>query len=103
MLRRPVKYNPDKRDFVLTSGNLSLLDKPQSIEARLGGNTNPNNPGLVQDNLSSADDIFETTSDISRTESQISYGNRVSKFGFTDMFGQSKRTQPESASAAASS
>lgn len=27
MLRRPVKYNPDKRDFVLTSSALSQLDK----------------------------------------------------------------------------
>jgi hypothetical protein len=33
-------------------------------------------------------DVFETSSDISKTESQISYGNRVSQFGFTDMFGQ---------------
>ena len=41
--------------------------------------------------MSSADDIFETTSDVSRTESQISYGNRVSQFGFTDMFGQTGR------------
>ena len=37
--------------------------------------------------MSAADDIFETTSDVSKTESQISYGNRVSQFGFTDMFG----------------
>jgi len=29
-------------------------------------------------------------SDISKTESQISYGNRCSKFGFTDMFGLKK-------------
>lgn len=41
--------------------------------------------------MSNADDIFETNSDISRTESQISYGNRVSQFGFTDMFGQTRR------------
>lgn len=27
---------------------------------------------------------------MSKTESQISYGNRISQFGFTDMFGQSK-------------
>ena len=44
-------------------------------------------------------DLFETASDYSRTESQISYGNRVSQFGFTDMFGQkqaggSKRQKP---------
>ena len=29
MLRRPVKYNPDKRDFVLTKGNLDQLSKQQ--------------------------------------------------------------------------
>jgi len=37
--------------------------------------------------ISNADDIFETNSQSSRTDSQISYGNRVSQFGFTDMFG----------------
>jgi regulator of nonsense transcripts 1 len=70
VLRRPVKFNPDKRDFVLTEQALSNFDKdkPKKQES----------------------DIFETASDISRTESQISYGNRVSQFGFTDMFGQGK-------------
>ena len=29
-------------------------------------------------------------SEVSKTESQISYGNRYSKFGFTDMFGLGK-------------
>jgi len=43
--------------------------------------------------LSSVDDIFETGSQISRTDSQISYGNRISQFGFTDMFGQAGRTE----------
>lgn len=27
MLRRPVKYNPDKRDFVLNKANLDQLSK----------------------------------------------------------------------------
>ncbi len=35
MLRRPVKYNPDKRDFVLNSANLNALtaQAPQSLGA----------------------------------------------------------------------
>jgi len=36
---------------------------------------------------------FDLISDVSKTESQfsnLSYGNRYSKFGFTDMFGLSK-------------
>lgn len=36
---------------------------------------------------------FDAQSDISKSESQmsyLSYGNRYSKFGFTDMFGLSK-------------
>ena len=33
---------------------------------------------------------FDIASEISKTESQISYGNRCSKFGFTDMFGLGK-------------
>ena len=74
MLRRPVKYNPDKKDFVLTASNLNQLEKQTQQPAK----------GAP---LSTADDIFETSSDISRTESQLSYGNRVSQFGFTDMFG----------------
>ena len=42
VLRRPVKYNPDKRDFVLTEGSLSQL---------------PSKPGLGKfDNQ----DLFET-------------------------------------------
>ena len=43
------------------------------------------------------DDIFETQSELSRTDSHISYGNRVSQFGFTDMFGQTKQSRPEPA------
>lgn len=35
-------------------------------------------------------DEFDTRSEVSKTESQISFGNRVSQFGFTDMFGLSK-------------
>ena len=68
VLRRPVKFNPDKREFVLTEQALSNFDKDKPRK---------------QDS-----DVFETSSDISKTESQISYGNRVSQFGFTDMFGQ---------------
>ena len=33
---------------------------------------------------------FDARSELSKTESQISYGNRISQFGFTDMFGLSK-------------
>ena len=80
MLRRPVKYNPDKRDFVLTSSALNQLNEILPMQSRMGG-------GYMPGTLSSADDIFETNSDMSKTESQISYGNRVSQFGFTDMFG----------------
>ena len=46
--------------------------------------------------LSNADDIFETGSDISKTDSQYSYGNRISQFGFTDMFGQTRRYEERS-------
>ncbi len=69
VLRRPVKYNPDKRDFVLTESALSNFEKAQ------------------KSNKNIKDDLFETQSEVSRTESNISYGNRVSQFGFTDMFG----------------
>jgi hypothetical protein len=72
VLRRPVKYNPDKRDFVLTESALNNFDKSQKTVKQADKN----------------DDLFETASDFSKTESQISYGNRVSQFGFTDMFGQ---------------
>jgi regulator of nonsense transcripts 1 len=67
VLRRAVKYNPDKRDFILTESALGQLD-----------------------NKSNKKDDFDTRSEVSKTESQISYGNRVSQFGFTDMFGLSK-------------
>jgi hypothetical protein len=30
VLRRPVKYNPDKRDFVLTESALSNFEKAQT-------------------------------------------------------------------------
>ena len=69
VLRRPVKYNPDKRDFVLTESALSNFEKAQKSTKNI------------------KDDLFETSSEVSRTESNISYGNRVSQFGFTDMFG----------------
>jgi hypothetical protein len=71
VLRRPVKYNPDKRDFILTESALNMLNKNQNKQG-----------------AESLD--FDVHSDISKTESQISYGNRYSKFGFTDMFGLSK-------------
>jgi len=67
VLRRPVKYNPDKRDFILTESALSSFNQQQG---------KPKN-----------EFDFDIQSDISKTESQISYGNRYSKFGFTDMFG----------------
>jgi len=71
VLRRPIKYNPDKRDFVLTESALSNFDKAtQQTKSTLNN-----------------DDLYEKQSEISRTDSNISYGNRVSQFGFTDMFG----------------
>ena len=63
VLRRPVKYNPDKRDFVLTESALKMLNKHGNDEATDTGN-------LVD---------FDLQSDISKTESQVShlsYGNR---------------------------
>jgi hypothetical protein len=63
VLRRPVKYNPDKRDFVLTESNLNSLSQ-----------TNPQKKAMPLNE----DDLFETSSDLSKTESSISYGNRVS-------------------------
>jgi hypothetical protein len=72
VLRRPVKYNPDKRDFVLTEGALATLNQQTK-------------PGQDEKSID-----FDVQSDLSRTESAISYGNRCSKFGFTDMFGLGK-------------
>ena len=71
--KKPVKYNPDKRDFVLTESALSNFEKAQKQK------------------VGKKDDLFETQSQMSGTDSQISYGNRISQFGFTDMFGQSKQ------------
>lgn len=82
VLRRPVKYNPDKRDFVLTESVLSNFEKAQK---QANG---------VKDFDGFSDDMFETASDISKADSQISYGNRVSQFGFTDMFGQKESKAP---------
>ena len=76
VLRRPVKYNPDKRDFILTESALSTFNKQQKGK---------------KDAVD-----FDMASDISKSESQISYGNRYSKFGFTDMFGLSKGQTYES-------
>ena len=64
VLRRPVKYNPDKRDFVLTESALSNFEKNQKKPK---------------------DDLFETQSETSRSE--VSYTKRVDKFGFNDQFG----------------
>lgn len=63
VLRRPVKYNPDKRDFVLTESALSNFDKATTAQSKQTVHT---------------DDLFEKQSDISRTDSNISTGNRVS-------------------------
>lgn len=65
VLRRPVKYNPDKRDFVLTESALNDFNK---------------NMGPIQKTLGNIKDTldFDLASDISKTESQISYGNRRS-------------------------
>lgn len=71
VLRKPVKYNPDKREFVLTEEALSNLDKGKQKRA----------------------EDFETQSQTSGTDSHISYGNRVSQFGFTDMFGQKPKDE----------
>ena len=76
VLRRPVKYNPDKRDFVLTESALNNFNKQHKA---------------IKDTVD-----FDLASDISKSESQISYGNRCSKFGFTDMFGLSKGKTLES-------
>ena len=77
VLRRPVKYNPDKRDFLLTESALNSFNKQMK--------------GPSKETLD-----FDLASDISKTESQISYGNRYSQFGFTDMFGLSKGNTLES-------
>lgn len=98
MLKRPTKYNPDKRDFVLNKANLEQLSKqlPTTMKAFdqfAGGAAGP---------MSTNDDIFETRSEISRSDSQYSYGNRISQFGFTDMFGQQRRYEERSEYGAAS-
>jgi len=56
VLRRAVKYNPDKRDFVLTENALQQLENGKSGKR----------------------DEFDTRSEVSKTESQLSYGNRIS-------------------------
>jgi len=43
--------------------------------------------GKDASNTSKSGIDYDVISDVSKTESQISYGNRYSKFGFTDMFG----------------
>lgn len=51
VLRRPVKFNPDKREFVLTEQALSNFDKEKPQTRKLDS------------------DVFETASDISKSES----------------------------------
>jgi regulator of nonsense transcripts 1 len=60
VLKKPVKYNPDKRDFVLTESALSNFEKAQKQK------------------IGKKEDLFETQSELSGTDSQISYGNRIS-------------------------
>ena len=74
ILRESVKYNADKKAFMLTEANLSNLDKNKQKKS----------------GVSRIDSDFDTLSEASKTESQISYGSRVSAYGFTDMFGLSK-------------
>ena len=98
MLRRPVKYNPDKRDFVLNKANLDQLSKQPGMtnfSNHFGATAGATGP------MSTNDDIFETSSEMSRTDSQYSYGNRISQFGFTDMFGQQRRYEERSERGAA--
>lgn len=80
VLRKPVKFNPDKREFVLTESALSNFEKDQK---KIGGQQMPGKNKNIGE-------MFETQSEVSSADSSISYGNRVSQFGFTDMFGQSK-------------
>uniref|UniRef100_A0A7S3IK35 DNA2/NAM7 helicase-like C-terminal domain-containing protein n=1 Tax=Strombidium inclinatum TaxID=197538 RepID=A0A7S3IK35_9SPIT len=70
VLKKPIKYNPDKRDFVLTESALSNL------------------PDGSKSKAANFDDLASEISD--SQASQMSYGNRCSKFGFTDMFGLKK-------------
>lgn len=72
VLRKPVKYNPDKRDFVLTESTLGQFDK--TIKNRR------------------ADDLFETQSELSKTESEFS---RQSHNAFGDKFGQQTVFKPK--------
>jgi len=59
-----------------------------------------NAPSIIRDgNYLKDNDLcieFDTRSELSKTESQISYGNRISQFGFTDMFGLGKTTPQSS-------
>lgn len=70
VLRRPVKYNPDKREFVLNESNLSQL-----MESKGTGAGNSAAGGISASSLSGTgltgveDDVFDTRSETSRTES----------------------------------
>ena len=64
VLRRPVKYNPDKREFVLNESNLSQLD-PKGTSAGGMSATSLSGAGLT----GVEDDVFDTRSETSRTES----------------------------------
>ena len=76
ILREPVKYNADKKAFILTETALSNFDKEKGKKT----------------GLKKLESDFDTLSEVSKSESQISYGSRVSAYGFTDMFGLSKTT-----------
>jgi hypothetical protein len=57
VLKKPVKYNPDKRDFVLTESALSNFEK-----AQMGLGSASSNPSSIRDE-------FDTRSELSKTES----------------------------------
>lgn len=68
VLRRPVKYNPDKRDFVLTETALSNFEKSQLQAA--GGLSVPSSIRDGKFILNTELSIeFDTRSELSKTES----------------------------------
>lgn len=64
VLRRPVKYNPDKREFVLNESNLSQLDAKSGSAGGISASS------LSGSGLTGVeDDVFDTRSETSKTES----------------------------------
>ena len=63
VLRRPVKYNPDKRDFVLTETALTNFEK------QIGANSNATSQSFLPSVAPSIRDEFDTRSELSKTES----------------------------------